>query len=214
MATRLTQQQRGRTPAALYTNSIRHRHRRQTATLCDTTTRISQPNTSHTRHHKNTADRFTKPTSLLLARNKGAQREQGECTAKPRSNHRGCARSPQPSELSWHTDFAREKRQGCAAVWTTYLALQRQHGHGHAMQHARWGVTQVCDSGHAHANVTESRCRPPPHLYMRPVPVKVTLTPKSLPTISSELSPASALLCALLSKASFDFLPDPSLTAP
>ena len=123
-----------------------------------------------TRHHKNTADRFTKPTSLLLARNKGAQREQGECTAKPRSYHRGCARSPQPSKLSWHTDFAREKRQGCAAVWTTYLALQRQHGHGHAMQHARWGVTQVCDSGHAHANVTESRCRPPP----TPVPVTCT----------------------------------------
>jgi hypothetical protein len=83
--------------------------------------------------------RVHKPTSLLLARNKGAQRKQGNAQPYP-SNHRGRARSPQPSQLSWQADFACEKGQGCAAVWTTYLlALQRQRGHGHAMQHAGGG---------------------------------------------------------------------------
>ena len=167
-------------PRPRYTN----RHRRQTVRhsgLCDTTTRIAQPNTSHTRHHKNTADRFTSQ-HLCCLRRTGVHNGSRDAQPYPSRNHRGHARGPQPRQLSWHADFAREKEPGCAADSTTYLALQRQHGHEHAMEHARRRGGEVCDNGNVHMQ-NLSRCRPPARA--EPATSYYPPTRPSLPSLAS-----------------------------
>ena len=177
MATRLTQQQRsGLRPRQT------NRHRRQTATLCDTTTRISRAYTTTTRHHRHNR-RLTSQHFCCLRRTLGAQWQRG-MHSHTQQDHRGRARSPQPDELSWHADFAREKWPGCAAVRTTVPGTATP----------AWTRTMPCNmqQGGGGIGLRQRACTCNLSPAAAPPPVGLSRYPPS--AISAELWHASAFL--------------------
>ena len=107
MATRLTQQQRSG-PRPRYTN----RHRRQTATLCDTTTRISRA--------------YTPPRDTTRTQQTGSQ-SQHLCCLRGTRVHNGSRGNAQPNPE--------------ATIGAARAAHNRANSHGIRISHARRGRT-------------------------------------------------------------------------
>ena len=73
--------------------------------------------------------------------------------SQPRQDHRGHARDPQPSQLSWHADFACEKRPSRAADgqrnWLCKASMHMQHATCNMQRMG--GGTQISTGRNVHA---------------------------------------------------------------
>ena len=130
MGARLATHTCGRPDPSLHANSATQRHASRT-----------QRDTTRTRQTG-----VRKPTSLLLVKDRGAQWQQG-CTAIPKQRPSGPRARPTTTPTLMACGFRTREGAGLRCSFTTYLALQHQHGHATCNME---GGGCACDSGNVY----------------------------------------------------------------